>query len=282
MRFPLTCWIKGCLGGILGLLLVMTSTGSRASVAEFEGTRTYSIFPQVTHSDASTGRLTFLVGMTGGASYPPGAVAAGRIVLGKGLTWVAGDTVHIAHLSPNWKGPEDWRWSVTVRADRGQSELRTVMRVDVGAGRIDEMESTTTIFLDDQGLHTSVPQTVREETVRNGQRFRHGGEFLVPIDGPEYVTADDVEVRAAPTKEVPAICATCKSEEAKLTFVVFVDENGDLRSYRALGYGAGRAAPSPAALEAAALALRQWKFSPGKTGTRTVADYAIVQVEVKR
>lgn len=269
------------MGGVLGTAIVMTSSACGASPFGFEGTRRFAIFPRVTGTNATAGEVSIDVSMGGDMDYPAQTVALGTIVLGAGLTWVAGDTVHLAHVSPAWKGVTDNLWSVTIRVPVGEStNLRAVMRADLGQGRIDEMESTIRVVFDAAGIHTSVARTVREEMVRDGQRFRLGGRYAVPIDGPEYVTADEITVRPTPIKEVSARCPQCQKGDSKVTFVVFVDPAGNVHSYRALVNRTTGKGASAEVLDAAGQALRQWEFSPAKAGTRPIADWTIVELDV--
>lgn len=282
MNDPQTCYRRGVRACALGIFGLLTAGITWASPPSSEGARTFYIFPQVTQCDASTGQFSILVSMRG-IDYPPHAIAVGRIMLGPGMTLIAGDTLHVAHPSLAWNGPEDYRWSLTLRAQRGRAvELRAAMRAEVGDGRIDEMESQMQVHLDADGIHATVPRTVREETVRAGQRYRYGGKFLVPIDGPEFVTASDIKVHALPIKEVAATCPTCPADGSKVAFVAFVDPSGNVRSSRALQNRKPGEHLSPDMLAAAAKALSRWTFSPARAGTGPVADWAIVEVEFAR
>ena len=264
-------------GSLVGLLLISVSL---ASGPRGEGTRTFSIVPQFTGVDEAGKTFTVLISMRGG-DYPEGSVAVGRIDLGPNLAWVKGDSAHTAHPSSLWTGPKDNLWTITLRAVApGRSEVRASMRAEVGGGRIDEMESCLEIFVAADGIRAGSVRAIREETIREGQRYRHAGRFLVPIDGPEEVTTSEIRVRAAAVLKVPATFAGVPPKGIEVRFIAFIDPKGELHSFRVLPSSTGEDAPNPEIVSAATQALRRWKFSPARAGSKDVADWVNVRVQV--
>ncbi len=246
------------------------------------GVRTFVISAQITEAHGPYEPFKVLFGMRG-TDYPSEAQAEGRVVIGPGLEWVAGDSVHVGHVSPAWRGAKDHRWPVTLRASRpGTIPLHAVMHAAVGGGRIDEMDLAMDIAVDSMGIHAGLARIVREETVRHGQRYRCTARYLVPIDRPEDVVEDDIKVKPKATLKIPGSCPDSPPDGCDVVFVVFVDRSGGIVSLEPLPELTSVEAAKPAIIAAAARALRGWTFFPAMAGSRHVADWAHVRVHVTR
>lgn len=120
-------------------------------------------------------------------------------------------------------------------------------------------------------------QTIRTEHVRGTQRYRYGGEYLVPIDGPEYIMQGDIANKPKILQRQSAVDSLSRSASAvRVPFVVFIDRAGRLRDARLRG-GSRNAQLERLAREA----LQRWTFAPAVTRAgQPVDDWLEVRVEV--
>jgi hypothetical protein len=245
-----------------------------------EGAPRFSIFPQVIESGGPKDPFRILLTMAG--QGPSHALGKATVTIGKGLEWVEGDRVHAGHPSDFWKGPRDNQWSVRVRASEpGSTAVRVLMSVQVGPNQVDEVVMNLPVVITAHGVTFAIPRPVRMETVRNGQRFRYGGLYLVPIDVPEEVTSADIKDGPTVIEQQPLKCSQCPSELKEVAFVVFVGRDGRLLSSRMLELG-GEAKISAETAKGAEEALQHWKFSPARTKkSRAVAHWTFVRVPVE-
>jgi len=136
----------------------------------------------------------------------------------------------------------------------------------------DEMVVELPMFVDSGGVTFSMVRTVRDETVRMGQRFRYGGDFLVPIDAPEEVVYSDIIQRARVIHQESGHCTGCPPGHHEVPFVAFVTSRGAVRSLTFFPNRDSSNSP-PAVVHAAEIAIRRWKFEAARTENRRVADY---------
>ena len=123
---------------------------------------------------------------------------------------------------------------------------------------------------------------VRQEHLRGGQRYRYGGQYLVPIDGREDFVERDIDARTGRPKVLERVAAVDSlgqgSRSSMVAFVVFIDSQGKIRGARPLG----AAARDNRMIALARQALELWRFAPAVTRTgRPVTDWIEVQVEVR-
>jgi len=203
--------------------------------------------------------------------------------LGPNLEWIAGDSVHVASLSRQGDVSGKDRWSADIRAlVDGSTEIRGTISVKPGPDRVDEREVVLPVLVTNGVVTFGQQRRVRAETVRGGQRYRYGGEFLVPIDRSEEVSNPDIQEGVKVTRRIDAVCQTCPPDSVQeLQFVVFVTRDGTVHSSRLLGEGLDAKGVVPAMLHAAKETLRQWEFTPSRTRSGPVADWTIVAVRVR-
>jgi hypothetical protein len=269
---------NGMLAIVASLLLGFLPFHAGASVNQYEGAPQFSIFPQVIESGGPKDPFRVLLTMRGG---PLHALGKSTVTIGKGLEWVEGDREHAGHPSVFWKGPRDNQWSVLLRASGPCStSVRVSMSVEADRSQVDEIEMEMAVTVNGESVTFGIPRPVREETIRNGQRFRYGGLYLVPIDGPEEVTSADIKQGPTVVEKYPIKCPECSSQLTEVTFVVFVGRDGRLLSTRVLDTG-GKAKVSAETAKGAKEALQHWKFSPARTKSRPVAHWAFVRVPVE-
>jgi len=259
---------------ILCLLLAETTWAALSG----EGMRAFYVWLQPIQSGSP--RDVFKVLASAGGDYPPSTI--GRITLrpGPGLRLVDADTVRLCHVSLAWRGAEDRKWYFHLRADGPRKTyLRALVRVDASKSQTDEMAMEMPINITNDAVVFGSPYETREETVRDGQRYRYAGEFLVPIDAPEDLANPDIVERAKPIRMPKATCPTCE-KSGELPFVVFVRPNGKMRSTRFLEYAMGAEGATPRMIQSAREALHGWTFTPGRTRTKAITDFVVVRVVV--
>lgn len=283
MQRPLlrVCMIVVC-GGVLIAGFGSLPSGCEASSPSVAGFGGPSIFPQIATSGGPLEPFTILTSIGGDYSLK-GAMCRGTLRLGPHLELISGDLAHAVRASAAWEGDSSYLWSVVLRASRfGSTEIRAFVRMDVPPDRFDEMELLLPLEVGADGVKTGRARTVRTETVRAGQRYRSAGEFLVPIDGPENVMPWEIKERPHVLVARKGTCAECPGEEHWIPFVVFVGPHGEIRSHRFLGTDRDARGATPAMIETAEEALKDWKFAPARTKSRTVTDWITVRVSVSK
>jgi len=212
--------------------------------------------------------------------YDRNAIGIGRVTLGRGLQWVSGDSVHDARI-----GEVDSHWVIIARAlGSEKTEFRASISVEKGGGGRDEMDAVLPLGFSQGNPEFGVAKEVRAETVRYGQRYRYGGEFLVPIDAPEEVGPGEIVERSSPRGIAEIVCTTCpRGESAQLPYAVFLDAAGKVRSLRYLRDEVAVSGKniSPEMIASAEKGIRGWAFNPGRTKSKSIADWCLVRVKVR-
>lgn len=262
------------------LAITLPSIGLAALRAE--GTPEMAINIQPIRPSGTAGQ-TFGILCSVSGFYSTSVVANAVIRLGSNLEWIAGDSVHVASVSyrGDVSGKDRWNVDVRVVAD-GVTEIRGTISVSPQPNRVDEREVVLPVLVTKGVVTFGQQRRVRAETVRGGQRYRYGGEFLVPIDRSEAVTGPDIQEGVKVTRKVDAICRACAPDSIQeLQFVVFVNRDGSVHSSRLLGEGSSGKGVVPAMVDAAKETLTQWRFTPSRTKSGPVADWTIVAVRVR-
>jgi hypothetical protein len=173
----------------------------------------------------------------------------------------------------------EFAWTVTVRPTQtGRFQLRRFVQID-RASSLDEGDYMLPVELRTDSTIIGASKQLRLETVRSGQRFRYADAFLVPIDGPEDFTQSDLRERARVVSGRVAECGACTaSDAATVTWVVFLDETGHVKTARL----ASNIEAGSAAAVATRAAINSWSFAPGRVKSRGVSDWVIVHVSVAR
>ncbi len=257
---------------LLALILLLSfALAARGSVG-MEGAERFEFFAWFTKAPAKPGQSgTLRVSMRGG--YSDSVRGETRIVIPSGIVLVAGDTVHRARPAL----PEaEWELVIQPLAI-GRHEIRAYLRiVDLG-GPVDEGEFILPLEVKADTVLVGGSQTIRTEHVRGAQRYRYGGEYLVPIDGPEYIMQGDVASKPRILQRQSAVDSLSRSTSAvRIPFVVFIDREGRLRDARLRG-GSRNIQIERLAREA----LQRWTFTPATTKRgQPVDDWLEVRVEV--
>jgi hypothetical protein len=210
------------------------------------------------------------------AGYPPdSSTVEARLILPQGWEVISGDTTY---RGPIPRG--ELHWSLTVRpAHPGRYEIRRSVRIERGRFGVDEGEWKQGIDVRQDTTIVSRSEPARLETVRRGQRYRYGYLFLVPIDGPEEFTQDNLTDRASAVAGPPAICSACSTgDPTTVRWAVLTDRNGAILDVRLCD----QVDPESPVATTTRQALRKWTFVPGRYRGRSVADWVIVKVPVAR
>ena len=258
------------------LLVAGEVSGSEPS---FEGAEMYSLVPQVIEHGTSQEPITILITMIG--QGPKVAIGRTTVTLAAGLKWVDGDLEHVGHPSLAWNGPRDNQWSIKIRAlGSGSTNVRLSLTVRVSGHQTDESVMSLPIVVSGDELAFGTPRRIRSETVRNGQRYRYAGLFLVPIEGPEDVTTSDIVHGPAAIYKQAGTCTTCPAGPFEVSLVAFVGTDGKLISSRYLEGQAGGDADEET-IRAAQRALSRWRFTPARTKFRKLAHWMFVRVPMQ-
>jgi hypothetical protein len=255
-------------------LLVAVSLGlARTAIAsqpEPEGVPGFGVDVRFFGKVAVGEPLALLVAMSG--AYAAGTPMEARIVLPPGVDLVRGEL-----FRSTTSGSPEKPWAIVVRPTRAGPH-RIVARF-VGTVSERERDEGDFVLVLHPGADTDggISQRTRTEKVIGGRRYRYGGDFLVPIGGPEDFNQNDIHKsgqQARPISKTEASCDACgKASPAAVDFVVFLDKTGRLVDARPLRLSAG-----DPAVAAAAKALAKWRFQPSRLAGRPVADWLVVKV----
>jgi len=217
---------------------------------------------------------TLRIGIECGGYDGTGVMGKVRVMLPAGIERVAGGTAMTVDM-----GSSHRPYTLIVRlVGNGAHVIRATMRVDLGRGIRDEAECELPIRVSPESVVVGRGRVVREERVQNGQRFRYGGSFMVPIDEAGFATELEIWTkgsRPAAVDAPPATCAECAAGDS-VRWVLFVDPAGKLRDARPLDDDGGDAPR----IKATRAALQRWTFESATIGGRTVVDWMIATVPV--
>lgn len=206
-------------------------------------------------------------------AYADTVVGVAHVSLPAGLQLVSGDTLRRAHPARG-----DGEWEVTfIPILLGRHDIRGNLSIVDLDGSIDESEFALPLEVRSDTVIVTSSRMIRVELVRGAQRYRYGGEYLVPIDGPEYIMQGDIANKPKILQRQSAVDSLSRSASAvRVPFVVFIDRQGRLRDARLRG-GSRNVQVERLAREA----LQRWTFAPATTRAgQPVDDWLEVRVEV--
>jgi hypothetical protein len=250
---------------------------ARASKARYEGAPVFSFDIFIEPLPRIGQPCTIVMRFDDWSNLPDSLDFDARIELPTGWVLLTGEP----RLRGRTTGGNIVRWTIrALPSHGGYFELRASVHIDRGSFGVDEADYIQTVELTrDTAL---LPQTrpIRLESIRNGQRYRYGGQYLVPIDASETFTESDLEQRAQVISRSDARCGACPADHPEaLRWLVIVDAGGRIRSARLLDFGID---PNSAAATSARIALDSWKFSPGRMKAQSVPDWLMVVVPLSK
>jgi len=205
--------------------------------------------------------------------YNGGALGTARIRLPSGLRLLTGDTLFVGRPGSEWV-------LKAVPEGEGDYVITGSLTFTRSDGIVDESDMRLAFSLRGEKASIEGSEPTRFETLRNGQRYRYGGRFLVPIDGAEAITQADIERsgrRASGPRVLETSCASCKGDQV-LPMVAFIGADGrvvggqlrnSLRRFRE-------------DLVAAAMeAMGTAQYRPAQAKGKAVADWLLVDVRVR-
>lgn len=256
----------------LTVLLLLLLAPPAAGHMGPEGAERFSFGAWFTEAPKPGGSARLRITMRG--DYADTTVGVARIVLPPGVQLLGGDTLHRAHPAR----PEA-EWEILIRPlIPGQQEIRGILWIN-DSGCIDEGEFVMPLNVRADTILGRQSTMVRTERVSGAQRYRYGGGYMVPIDGPEALMQDDINRGTKPKilKRGAAVDSLGRiPSPMRVPFVVFIDPAGRLRDARPLG-GIDR---NSYLVGLARAALQHWTFAPAVAKGRNVSDWLEVKVDV--
>jgi hypothetical protein len=263
-----TVLIVACLAIVCGNVRT-----ARATQPSDEGDAPFGISSRLTGAPRVGEEVSLWVGV--GSVGDSTCLAQLRLRLPKGVELVAGDTLIGGQACSD-------RISSVLRLRilaSGRHEIVCDLSIVSGVG-VDETQLIITMQSDrDSGAVVGRKYT-RAETVRDGQRYRYGGRYLVPIAGPEDVTQGTLATwgkRAMGPAVIETECRACVRETAvRVPVVVFVGPKGDVVGVRVRG----TQPVAQSVVEVATRAVHTKTFAPAQYAGRAYADWIELVVTV--
>jgi hypothetical protein len=227
---------------------------------------------------------TIQVRVWGEDAYEPPVTGTARVLLPEGIELVSGDTVSVVKIVKRARRRSERVLDLVVRPVRyGSYVIRGWLGIDAGPERgSDETDFVLPIEIrPDTLIYARAPRPTRFENVRNRQRYRYAGPYLVPIDSTQALLEEEITLKAKATVSVPAYCESCPAPmPPAVPFVVMVGSDGRARESRFLEIQ-DEGTIDPLIVTAAAGALAKWQFEPARAKDLPVADYLVVRVPVR-
>jgi len=266
-----------------GLALLGAILPARSFAAN-EGEPTFGISGYFKSPPRLDQAVTLMVRIWGGDAYDRPVTSVGQISIPEGIDIVSGDTVSIARVDRYSRRRADRVIQIVIRPARyGSYMIHGSLSLDGGDDYgTDETDFYLPLIIQpDTLIYGRAPHTTRYENVRNGQRYRYGGRYLVPIDSSQALLEEEITQKPKPVTVQAAACHGCPGPlPAFVPFVVMVGSDGRIKETRFLDIQE-EGSIDPALVTAASNELHEWKFEPAKAGNRAVADYVVVRVPVK-
>jgi hypothetical protein len=228
----------------------------------------------------STGIWTIAI-ETASQDCPTDAVGLVRIEVGPGADVVAGDINRSVHPSTQWRGPRDTFWILALKkTGDGPVRIRGSLRIPgTGAESYEYVERILEVGFEGSRVVFHYDRPIAEIGVKNGQRFRYGGEYPVAIDDDEVESPSSFESRPELLKGGEIKCRDCGiSAPLEMQVVATVGKNGSVTWIRPGPVSGDQ--PNTKVWAAVLTGLRAYRFQPARSHGRPVADNAILTVRV--
>jgi hypothetical protein len=266
------------------LLLALTVPGLAHAGYGAEGEPSFGISGYFQSAPALGQPTTLLVRVWGEDTYLGPVTSVARITVPDGITVLSGDTVSMAHVDRHSRKRAERVVQLTIRPDRyGSYVIRGWLGIDAGELHgSDETDFLLPLTIGpDSVSYARAPRVTRYENVRQGQRYRYGGRYLVPIDSTQALLEEEITSKPHAVRQEAAACHSCPGPlPTVVPFVVMVGTDGKVRESRFLDIQEGGSMDA-ALVSAANRVLQDWRFEPARAGSLAVADYVVVRVPVK-
>jgi len=269
---------------ILGLLALLVLAPEVSAGYGNEGEPSFGISGYFQSAPRLGQPVTLLVRVWGEDTYLEPITSVARVSVPEGITVLSGDTVTVAHVDRYTRKRAERLAPITIRPDRyGTYTIRGWLGIDAGSLHgSDETDFLLNFTIQpDNETYDRAPRTTRYENVRNGQRYRYAGRYLVPIDSTQALLEEEITSKPRARDQEAAACHTCPGPlPTVVPFVVMVGSDGTMRESRFLDIQE-EGTVDAMLVSAARSALTAWTFEPAKAGSLPVADYVVVRVPVK-
>lgn len=227
---------------------------------------------------------SLLIRVWGEDAYDLPVTSVARISIPDGIEVLSGDTVSVARVSKRSRKRAERVFQLVIRPARyGSYLIRGWLGIDAGAERgADETDFILPLEIQpDTVIYARAPRVTRYENVRQGQRYRYGGPYLVPIDSTQALLEEEITLKPRATVQEAAHCSDCPAPlPIVVPFVVMVGSDGRVRETRFLDIQEVGTI-DPLVVTAAAEALARWQFEAARAKDRPVADHLVVRVPVR-
>jgi Periplasmic protein TonB, links inner and outer membranes len=200
-----------------------------------------------------------------------------RITVPKGLTVESGQLVRETVPEVDTEGHP---WFIKLSGKRpGRYRVAGSLRIHC-SDHIDEAEWELPIVVDQGRITAGSSDPKRFERVDGSGRYRYGYQAMVPLEGPQRFSQEYIEkhgIKPRPLETPDGLCPACALEApTTVGCLVVVDRHGHVVSAKAV-----RGEEDLRLREAAEVAVRKWKFAPGRVGSVRISDWTGVDVVVR-
>lgn len=259
---------------LIAMAAIEAAAGAHATPRATEATAGFCVMLQPSDRTDAAGYWT--LGVTAlsfrhGESVP----ATLRIEIGPGARIIEGEAVRRVFPA---KGPH-FRLKL-LRTQGGPLRIRGSLRVpDDNPSTYDYSETELQLRFVDDSVAVRSNRLIQEVTVRDGRRFRYGGEYLVAIEDDEVEAPRQFLSRAAVVRSEDIVCRGCGEPDTVIVpMVVTVGRGGNVTWVRP---GRVDGKPVDAKMWAAITeGVRHWGFSAARSPDGPVADWVELRVRV--
>lgn len=256
----------------LGLVLIAALAHGRCDAAGYP----FSFTASYLGPSESAGE--FKVGVDLGGRYDTSAVAVAHLLLPPGLDLVSGDT--LIRFRPGVRREQGPRTIVLRPQGSGTYRIQGQVAVNARALGVDEAECELEILVSADSVQARPCRILRQERVKGSQRFRYAGAILVPIDGPESFTEDDILLHGVPPKVLRRQAALVPAGVNRkwVHWVVYLGPRGRVIKMDPVA----TAKADSMAVRLTRSALQSWTFAPAKLRGKEINDYLLVAVPLEK
>lgn len=227
-----------------------------------------------TASESRSDTIMVHVSATSRSEHGSGGLV--RVRLPRGIVLISGDTT-FSVAARRVQPPAVLRLRAT---KPGTYEVVATLSVGEAARNSDLAEVRLPLVVYADSVHGATSEVMRAETTLNGQRYRYGGLWLVPLGEDEVVSYADFArggTKPKPLGPLVAHCAACPADADTVNMVAVIDRSGKVIQSRPLGKP-----PHAEVMKAVAEALAKARFQPAKHDDRVITDWIHIRVPIVR